>query len=157
MQARSLIFGLPIAASLLVAVAPAFQESKLDHAQLKAMVTGLGYEAKDLNATKVEFTIKTDAFNIPIGAEVSPSGRYIWLTSFLGEAKPGSELDNRSAKFMRANGQIQPTQFYITSKESLMCAIAVENRNVQAASLKFAVDKLVKDLSTNSALWLVEN
>lgn len=157
MQSRSLIFGLPLAAGLLFAVAPSFQETKLDHAKLKTLVSGLGYEVKDLSESKLEFTVKTEGLNIPLGAEISPSGRYIWLTAFLGPSGPGTELDKVSGQLLRANGKVQPTFFYVTSKDNLMAAFATENRNVEASHLKLAIDKLSKDLDSTRDIWLIKD
>lgn len=126
---------------------------KLTAASLKTMVDGLGYESKVLNADagkeKYEISMKTDKLNIPVGAEVSPSGNYIWLTVFLGEnkaTKPHEEL-------LKSNGSVQPTFFYITSKGNLMAAMAMDNRAITAPIMKRCLDKLVSDVDKTADVW----
>lgn len=131
-------------------------QDKLKPAELKSMVEGLGYETKVLNSEagkeKYEFTIKLTDFNVPMGAEISPSGNYVWLTVFLGAMKPAHPFE----ELLRANGDIQPSFFYITKSGNLMMAVAIDNRQVTAAVLKRNVDKISADVSKTSKTWTIK-
>ena len=84
---------------------------------------------------------------------MSPSKRFVWLTSFLGETSKIADFDTKATKFLNRNTSIQPTQFYVTDRGNLMIAIAVDNRDVNAAVLRHRVDKLTGDVSATSDLW----
>lgn len=157
MQLNALALTLPTAAVLLSFLPGAQQTGSVDHAQLTALAKGLGYETKDLSEAKFEINVKTTDFNVPLGVEISPSKRFIWLTAYIGESKPGSTRDNLGSKLLRENGKIQPSQFYVTSKDSLMCGLSIENKSVDAPTLKWAVDKLSEDVSKTAGVWNVGN
>lgn len=131
-------------------------QDKVTAAELKTLIEGLGYETKVLNSEegkeKYEFTIKTADFNVPLGAEISPSKNYIWLTVFLGVSKPTHSFE----ELLKANGDIQPSFFYITKKGNLMMAVAIDNRQVTSAILKRNVDKISADVSSTSKTWTVK-
>lgn len=135
--------------------AVAGQQDKLDAASLKTMIEGLGFETKMLNQEagkeKYELKVTKGGFDIPLGAEISPSTNYIWLTVSLGEVKPTHKFD----ELLRQNGKIQPSFFYITTKNFLMMAIAMDNRNVNPALLKRNIEKVTEDVSNNASLWQV--
>ncbi|HMS56085.1 MAG TPA: hypothetical protein PKA27_11860 [Fimbriimonadaceae bacterium] len=128
------------------------QAPQIEHAELKNMIVGLGYEVKDISTEpgkeKVEFKMKTDGFDVPIGAEVSPSKNYIWFTVNLGTFKP-----DRSAALIKQNQKIQPNFFYATDKDVLMMGIAVDNRGVNPATVKRVTDKLAADVDKTSKDW----
>lgn len=128
-------------------------QDKLNGASLKTMIEGLGYETKALNEEagkeKYEFKINKAGFDIPIAAEVSPSTNYVWLTVFLGAVKPTHKFE----ELLKQNTKIQPSQFYITSKGSLMVGIALDNRQINPAVLRRNIDKVSEDVSGSSTLW----
>lgn len=125
----------------------------LDAASLKSMIVGLGYEVKDIGTEvgkeKYEFTVKTTGFNVPMGAEISPSKNYIWLTASLGQVKETTKF----RELLRANGVVQPTQFYITSKDNLMIALAIENHGVTPVWMRKGIDKVAKDVGDQASAW----
>lgn len=128
-------------------------ESKLSPSELGGVLKGMGYEIKVLNQEvgkeKYEIPLKSDKLNIPVAAEVSPSGNYIWFTVYLG--------DNSSSKdheqLLKENYNTQPTFFYITSKNKLMAAEAVDNRKVTPAIIRRVLDKLILDVDKTSSVW----
>lgn len=128
------------------------QSPQIDHAELKAMIAGLGYEVKDINLEagkeKYEFKMKTTGFDVPVGAEVSPSKNYIWFTVNLGTFKP-----ERAAALIKQNQKIQPNFFYATEKDALMMGIAVDNRGVNPAAIRRITDKLASDVEKTSSDW----
>lgn len=128
-------------------------EDRLDAAKLKAMINGLGYETSDLNTEvgkeKYQFKITKGSLDVPMAAEFSPSKNYIWFTVFLGASKPTLKFED----MLKRNSEIQPSQFYITSKGNLMMAIAIDNRSVSAAVMKRNVDKLADDVESTQSLW----
>ena len=128
---------------------------QIDAAKLKEMITNLGYETKTLNEEvgkeKYEFTVKNDAFDIPIAAEISPSKNYVWLTVFLGTAPEDSSP--KMAGFVKRNFKIQPSMFYITDKGNLMMGFAMENRALTPAIMRRTINKLQEDVTNSADLW----
>jgi hypothetical protein len=146
--------GLALGIPLIAAVVAHQDESQvLDAAGLKTMVSGLGYEVKDLvtevGKEKYQFTVKTGKFNVPIGVEIAPSKNYIWLTANLGKVTSKTKYE----ELLRSNALIQPSQFYVSSAGYLMIAIPVENHGVTPAWMRKSVDKLAKDLSDQATVW----
>lgn len=127
---------------------------KLDAAQLRAMVQGLGYEVTDINKEpgKEKFSVKmsTNGLDIPVGFEISPSGNYIWETVNLGD----SNSSVRFEELLKQNGVIQPSFFYITSSGRLMVAQAIDNRSVNASVLKRCLDKVAADVGKTKEIWM---
>lgn len=131
---------------------------KIEPAQLKKVLNDLGYETKDLNTEpgkeKYEFTLKRDGLDIPIGAEISPSRNYLWLTVFLGDSlfKNGANSP-KSGDMLRKNAEIQPSFFYVTSKGNLMLGLALENRGLSNPWIRKCIEKLAGDVSSTKGLW----
>jgi hypothetical protein len=130
---------------------------QLDATKLRDLIRNMGYEVKDLNTEagkeKYSFEIKTEKHNVPMGAEISPSKNYIWLTVNLGSTSQYADLPDRSVKLLKQNAAIQPDFFYITSKDNLMLAVAADNRNMGPADFKRLVDKLAKDVDDTATIW----
>lgn len=141
-----------MAAALLVS---GFQTSdKIDRKQLRDMLSQLGYELKDIEKTegkeKYSFTFSRGGLDIPVGAEISPSGSYIWYTVNLGEVPSGE----KSLELLRKNSEIQPCFFYVTKSSSrLMMALPIENRNVTNAILRLRAEKIVDDVANSKSVW----
>lgn len=136
-------------------------EQRYDAATLKKALQDVGYEIKEVNAEvgkeKYEIQVKRPDFNVPMGVEISPSKRYIWLTANLGLAPDATkEPATRFEALLKANGKIQPCQFYITSKGNLMIAMPVENRGMQNSHLRFAIDKLADETSNQAGVWNIK-
>lgn len=126
------------------------QESdRWDPPRLKSALTELGYEPKELNATKWEVKVTKGGFDVPVGAELSTSGNYIWLTARLGD-KP---TDERAGRLLRRNYKIQPTQFYVTEKGSLHIGLTCENRAMTNAILRKALEKITTDVADSAEDW----
>lgn len=128
-------------------------DGRLDAAGLKSAVEGLGYETKDIGTgpgkEKYEFKVVTKEFNIPVGAEVSPSKNYIWLTVNLGTDTGKVNYQ----ELLKRNAKIQPSFFYITANGGLMMAEAIDNRLVTGLVMRRVVDKLSADVADTKDLW----
>ena len=127
------------------------QDTQLDAKQLKEMITNLGYVPKDLAEGKFEFVVSREGLDIPLAAEVSASKNYVWLTAYFGQIP--TDFGDRPLKMLRANFEVQPSQFYITKSDKLMMGIALDNRNIHPAILRRNVDKVAKDVASTQALW----
>lgn len=124
----------------------------LTYEALKTMVTGMGYTPKEIGETtpKMEITVTTEAFNVPLGLEVTKSGRYVWATANLGQ----STLDGaRALEMIKRGTEFQPTQFWITSSNNLTIGLAINNIDIAPDTLKFAVEKLAADVGKSASLW----
>lgn len=126
---------------------------RLSAEELKTMLSNMGHELSQINKEpgkeKWTFTIKTKSFNVPMGAELSPSKQFIWLTVNLGALN-----DKHDAKeLLRLSGRTQPTQVYLSSKDALMMAFPVDNRSITPAILKMRIEKLTSDVDTSSTVW----
>lgn len=126
---------------------------RLSADELKTMLTNLGHELKQVNADpgkeKWTFDVKVPGFNVPVGAELSPSKQYVWLTVNLGALTEKQDLK----ELLRLNGRIQPTQAYLSAKDSLMMAFAIENRSVTPVMLKSKIEKLTGDVEKSAPIW----
>lgn len=145
-----LALGLPVLAGILVTQDA---EKPLEPDALKTMIEGLGYEVKVLSAEagkeKFEFLVKTDAFNVPMAAEITPSKNYIWLTANLGKSGEKANYEG----LMKANGIVQPVQFYVTKSGTLMVGLPIENHGVTPAWMKKGVEKVAADVSSQASVW----
>lgn len=145
-----------IAMATTVLLAPVAAADPLTVGTLQTMLTGMGHTPKPMPKddgtppTKFEITIVTSAFNVPLGVEVSPSGRYIWCSASLGQSKLTG--DDALAVLKRI-ATIQPTTFWITSKDYLMIGIAIDNREVTTEVLQRIFDKLAADVGATSGIW----
>ena len=123
--------------------------------KLREMLVQLGYEVKDIVKTpgseKYSVDNKTTALNVPVAYELSPSKNFIWLTVNLGTPRADSSVMN--AALLRENTKIQPCQFYITAKGTLMMGFALENRGLTNAILRKHSDKIVADVESTKLLW----
>jgi hypothetical protein len=129
----------------------------LTYPDLKTMVENLGYTSKEISKAgenpKFEVNASTQGFNVPIGFEVSPSGRYIWASANLGSA---SGIDGaRALELLKKNFSIQPTSFWITGAGNLSIGMPIDNREVTPVHLKFVIDKLAGDVGATSSTWQV--
>jgi hypothetical protein len=133
------------------------EDKALSGAEVKAMLQNMGYETKDLNTEagkeKVEFMVNKGGYDVWMASEVSPSKRFVWLTSFLGDASKITGFDSRAPKILQKNFNIQPSQFYTTDKGNFYMAIAVDNRNVTPAVMKWRIEKLAEDVASSADLW----
>lgn len=128
--------------------------AELDHAELKKLIEGLGYEIKETPLEKggatYEFTEKDEDFTVPILAEISESKRYIWLTVFLGD--PPKDPAKHLA-LLKHNADIQPAFFYVTKSDKLKIGLAIDNRGFTSAHLKRVVGLIVDGVSSTSKDW----
>lgn len=130
-----------------------FQSDKLTHDGLKTMGEGLGIEVKQIGTDpgkeKYTFSMKTAKLNIPVGAEISPSTSYIWLTVNLGDNSPSKKHE----ELLKQNGLVQPTFFYITASGRLMAAQPIDNRGITPVILRRCLDKIVADVDKTTSVW----
>jgi len=159
---KAFLSTLVLAALVAVVTVPGFagggQEAKqMTALEVKSLIQGLGFTTKDLETEvgkeKIEFMIEKGGYNVFIGAEVSPSKRFIWLTTLLGAVSEYPNFKDKAVELLAANGRVQPSFFYTTTKGNLMIAMAVDNRNVDPATMRQRIDKLATDVSESARLW----
>lgn len=151
MQSKLIFLGTAVLAlPLLVGFS---QSEQLDYPKLKTMITNLGYTVKDIGTEvgkeKAQIDITTEAFNIPMGAEVSPSKNYVWMTVNLG-SNPSAE---QAKALLRQNATIQPSFFYLTKDDRIMLAHPIDNRSITPDVMKRIIDKLAKDVGSTAKDW----
>lgn len=156
---------LPFLVFVVVAALAAFSvqspTERLDAPGLKGMLEGMGYELKPLNTEpgkeKWEFKVVQSDLDIFVGAELSSSKNYVWLTVFF---KPDFTESSASVaslhRLLKGNASVQPSQFYITSGNNLMMALPVDNRSVTPAVLRRAIDKIAADVVATQDIWGIE-
>jgi hypothetical protein len=123
--------------------------------QLRTMLVQLGYDVKDLNLNpgkeKYVITIASGGLDVPIGAELSASTKYIWLTVNLSSADSTNGAKNYS--LLKQNGIAQPAQFYVTSKGVLMMGLPIENKGVTNYVLREKLEFLAVKVSNAKSIW----
>lgn len=143
-----------VLALALFALTGAGASDKLDRKQLRKMLVDLGYEVKDLDTTpgkeKYSFTLERGGLNIPIGAEISPSETYIWLTVLVKDGLPKPE---NTLALLRDNGNIQPSQIYVSKADKTMFGLPIENRDVNNAVLRQRAEKIADDVVKTKEHW----
>jgi hypothetical protein len=159
MTTRRGFLAAPLAAGLgvsILAAAPAAQAQTgvLDRAQLKDFLVSAGYAVSDLDSTpgkeKYSFTVQQGGLNIPVAAELSPNGRYVWLTVF---CKQGPPTGDQSTALLSQNRQIQPAQFYLTSTQKIMLGLPLRNRGLTTAELNEGAQRIVSLVVSTKADW----
>jgi hypothetical protein len=65
----------------------------------------------------------------------------------------GSSTKQDPKELLRLNGRIQPTQAYLSAKDVLMLAFAIENRSVTPALMKSRIEKLTGDVEKSASVW----
>lgn len=131
---------------------------KLDAVSLKKMVDGLGYTTKNLSSKpgdeQYEFEHETEAMDVPMVAQVSPSTNFVWLSVYIGKSQPLSSANSTNFhKLLMVNADIQPCHFYVTESGGLYMAIGVDNRGITAQILKARITKIAEDCADNRDLW----
>jgi hypothetical protein len=144
---------LAFAALAFLAAAPAAAEP-LSAQQLKTMVENMGYAPKGLNDAasplKFEIMLQSGGLDVYLALETSASGRYIWASAFLGKAQVSGE---EALALLKQTAAVQPTAFWITNSGSLMTGMAIDNRDVTPAHLKFVFEKIAADVATSQSVW----
>lgn len=147
-----------VAVATLIPLALPQDTTVLTSEDLKKALDGMGLTTKDIGSgpgkEKFEFKMTAPGFDVPVGAEISPSKNYIWLTVNLGTAAATTE---KGLELLKSNAKTQPNFFYVTEKGNLFMGCPIDNRGVDAAVLKRVSDKLVADVGKTSTIWNVSN
>lgn len=126
----------------------------LTYGGLKSMVENMGHTLKEISTTpggeKFEVTISAGGFDVPVGFEVAKSTRYVWCTAYLGKSTLTGE---RAIALLSRGGSVQPTSFWITDKGDLKIGMAIDNRDITPAHLKFVMEKLAADVGSTADVW----
>lgn len=126
----------------------------ISNLQLKDIISQLGYEIKDISSTatpKYQVKLNSAGLDIPISAEISASGKFIWLLANLG---PADSLNTtKSFNLLKQNGKIQPGQFYVSSIGKLMYAMPIENRGVNNVVLRQKLESVATNVGSTQTIW----
>lgn len=129
------------------------QDTPIDTFKLKEIISGLGYETSqistDVGKEKWSFKMTKGGLDVPIGAEVSPSKNYIWLTVNLGDSKS----DTKYEALIKSNGEIQPAFFYVAKTGKLMMALAIDNRGVNSANMRRCAEFVSDRVVDTKGIW----
>ena len=155
-QAPTLTIILLISAfSLFSAPAMAQGSDQITRPQLREMLVQLGYEVKDIvkdaGKEKYSVTLVKSGLDIPVGLEISPNSKYIWLTVNLGDAPKDTATVNQV--LLKQNSKIQPSFFYITDKGRLMMGLPLDNRGITNAFLRDRVETISENVGKTKDIW----
>src|SRR5687767_11354104 len=155
-QAPTLTIILLISAfSLFSAPAMAQGSDQITRPQLREMLVQLGYEVKDIvkdaGKEKYSVTLVKSGLDIPVGLEISPNSKYIWLTVNLGDAPKDTASVNQT--LLKQNSKIQPSFFYITDKGRLMMGLPLDNRGITNAFLRDRVETISENVGKTKDIW----
>ena len=98
----------------------------------------------------LEITVTTASFNVPVGLEVSGSGRFVWARATLGDVGLTGE---QALQALQSNANTQPVMFWLTSRNQLVIGMAIDNRDVTPEQLRFAIDKIAVDVNNTAPIW----
>jgi hypothetical protein len=130
------------------------QAAPLTYSQLQNMATNMGFAPNQVSqgtdTPKFEIQTKAGTFNVPLGLEVSPSGRFVWVSANLGVK---TLTGDQAMAILRRGTAVQPTQFWYTDKGNLMIGMAIDNRDVTPAYLRFVIDKVGADVTSTADIW----
>ncbi len=125
--------------------------------QLKSMVEGLGYTATVLSKPgedlKFEVPIEKGGYTTPMLLEISPSGRFIWVSANLGDEDVDPDL---ALEFLFVNAEVQPSSFWITEDGFLKLGMAIDNRAVTSDYVNYVLQKIASDVVDTADLWELE-
>lgn len=126
----------------------------LTYSQLQNMATNMGYAPNQISegadSPKFEIQTKSGTFNVPLGLEISPSGRFVWISANLGQITLNGD---QAISILKRGTSVQPTQFWYTDKGNLMIGMAIDNRDVTTAYLRFVIDKVGADVAATADIW----
>lgn len=124
----------------------------LDSAKLASLLTGLGYEHKDIGSAELpyyEFTTDVDGYKVFLGVSLSASQKYVWLVTSFGPWKEG----HSGKALLERNGKIQPAQFYVDASSNLKLAMAIENSRISPARLRAEIASHAKAVKDTQDVW----
>ncbi len=140
------------AAGMAAALALPAGADPLSYGQLKQMVANMGYTPLEAGADAklFEITLTTASFNVPIGFEVTGSGRYVWARTTLGQFDLSDEA---AVDLLKSNSTTQPVMFWITSSNQLVVGMAIDNRDITPEHLRFVMDKIASTVDQTAPIW----
>lgn len=154
MKTRNLLALIFVAIAVLGSLVGFRASDQIDRKQLRDMLVQLGYTVKDLDSTagkeKYSFLVERGGLNIPVAAEISPNGRYIWLTVFCKDGEPAGD---KAVALLHKNSDLQPSQFYLSKSNKIMVGLAIENHEVTNAVLRERSEKIVNDVVSSKDIW----
>jgi len=128
--------------------------------ELGVMLENLGYEVTPVKGEKGEIVgwdtkFQAEGMTIYARIEISPSGKFIWITGVLATLKTGEELPkDMFANLLGSNQNIGPAHVQWDAKNKMfLVALAVSNANFNPADLRAALNIYVNGMKQAVAVW----
>ncbi|MEZ5898534.1 MAG: hypothetical protein R3D51_03475 [Hyphomicrobiaceae bacterium] len=136
-------------------------EGPLDHASLKTMIEGLGYEPQEgkFNDTQAQYyriRIPGSPWNYDITIYIDASKNIVSINSEFALYKGAADLIPQSVLLglLSDNANLTFTQFrYLQSSNSFFLLSNLRNKDVSAADLRRVIDEIVSAANRTQKLW----
>lgn len=137
----------------LLLLGQASPETKIRKAELRATLTKLGYEPKELGNGVYEVETLKGKEKIFVSVSISPSENKIWLTGTYGVLTDREKQDPEFLlSLLEKNGEIQPAHFYVR-RGKLNIGIPVDNKQITAASLNKEINGFADVVVKTKPFW----
>lgn len=128
---------------------------RLSPADLKTVLSQLGYETKPIDERIVEITVKRDTWTMPVTIEMTKSGKKLWfsirLTTLKGDM---SQHANRILKLMSLGGSFGPEFFSVFEKSHRVVLFSCrENENLTNAEIKGILEHMSLVAVETAPVW----
>lgn len=131
----------------------------LDHAGLRSLLTGLGYQPREVPnpaGPELEITLRPPGgLSVTTGVMLSKDGSLVWLVAWLKRVPPGRTISGNAVLDMLAqNDVIGPSHFsYNESRRWFFLNRPVPNHDLTPERLQAELAQLGATVARTEALW----
>jgi hypothetical protein len=139
-------------------VAPAAAAGALTDGDLVAMLRNLGYEPKEMKAgTASYYRVATtfDSRTWYVDFELSPNKKFVWISFWMNALPVGQRVPaDVMERMLDANQRYGPAHFrYSPTSRVISVGMALGNRGLTQAELRYQIDYFVDTLRQTQSLW----
>jgi hypothetical protein len=133
----------------------------VDFARLGQILDDMGYEYKKVSDTCYEVVLKRDNWAVYLRIYFSPDRTRLWLTSTLADIADVAQAPHEIlVKLLEGNMTYGPSHFFMQNdpknpaRRWLKITRPIDNRGINARTLREQIDTLFTTIRDTKALWL---